>query len=175
MKRTQKVELVERMSEAFRATPHVVLATFSGLSVNQASELRSKVRAAGGRYQVIKNRLAKRAAQGTPLEPLARRFAGPCGLALHREDPVVLAKTLSEFAKNNPQLTLVGAIVDARSVVDEAGVKDLASLPGLPEMRAQLLALIQTPATTLVRLLGTPGTQLARVLDARRETQEGAA
>jgi large subunit ribosomal protein L10 len=80
---------------------------------------------------------------------------------------------LSEFAKENPQVELRAGVVDAAELLDTAGVKTLASLPGLPELRAQLLALIQTPATTLVRLLSTPGSQLARVIDARREAEGG--
>ena len=83
------------MGEAFAKTPHIVLATFSGLKVNQVNELRTKVRDVGGRYSVIKNRLAKRAAPGTPMEMLADRLTGPCALATHETDPVALAKVLS--------------------------------------------------------------------------------
>jgi large subunit ribosomal protein L10 len=167
-----KVEAIERLTEAFSGTPHVILANFSGLTANQVSELRTRVRAAGGRYSVVKNRLAKRAAAGTAVEHLAGKLRGPCALVLHRTDPVLLAKTLHTFAKDNPQLELVAGVIDSREFVDAAGVKQLASLPGLPELRAQLLALIQTPATMLVRLLGTPGTQLARVVNARGEQGE---
>jgi large subunit ribosomal protein L10 len=139
------------------------------LNVNQANELRRKVDSVGGRYQVIKNRLAKRAAAGTCVEPLSGMFTGPCAVALHESDPVALAKALAEFAKDNPQLQLCGGVVDAREVMDAAAVKQLATLPGLPEVRAQLLSLIVGPATSLVRLLGTPGGQLARAVEARRE------
>ena len=171
--RTQKVAAVERMNRDFQESPHIILASFRGLTVNQANALRSKIREVGGRYAVIKNRLAKRAAEGTPAEPLAERFSGPCAIALHDENPVVLAKTLAEFAKENPQLELLGGLVDAKDLIDTAGVKQLSTMPGLPELRAQLLALVQTPATTLVRLLNTPGGRVARVLDARRESQDG--
>ena len=173
MKREDKVAAVEQLNETFTTVPHAVLASFRGLTVNQASELRSKVRQAGGKITVIKNRLAKRAAEGTPMEPLAAHLEGPCALATHDADPVVLAKTLAEFSKDNPQLTLLAGMVEAKELIDDQGVEQLASLPGLPELRAQLLALIQTPATTLVRLLGTPGTQVARAIDANREKQEG--
>lgn len=173
MKRADKIAAVEQMNAAFLETPHVILASFNGLGVNQANELRSKVRAAGGTYRVVKNRLAKLAAQGTPVEQLVEHFAGPVAVAAHGTDPVALAKTLQEFAKDNPQIELKAGIVDAKDVVDAEGVKALSMLPGLPELRAQLLALIQTPATTLVRLLGTPGTQLARVIDAYRDKQDG--
>ena len=172
MKRADKINLVEELNQQFSTTPHIVLATFKGLTVNQANDLRRKISGVGGKYRVIPNRVAKRAAAGTGAEGLSESFAGPCAIASHADDPVVLAKTLAGFAKENPQIELLAGLVDAREVIDQAGVKQLAMLPSLPELQAQLLAMIQTPATTLVRLLGTPGTQLARVLDARQEKQE---
>jgi len=167
--RAEKTAAVERMNAEFQKTPHVILASFRGLTVNQANELRRKVDSVGGRYQVIKNRLAKRAAVGTTVEPLADLLTGPCAVALHESDPVGLAKALAEFAKANPALELRGGVVDAREVMDADAVKRLATLPGLQELRAQLLSLIQGPASGLVRLLNTPGGQLARAVDARRE------
>lgn len=169
MNRAEKAENVEQIKEALQQYPHVILASFRGLSVNQANELRRKIDGSGGRYRVVKNRLAKRAAAGTPAEPLTAVFNGPCAVATHESDPISLAKALTEFAKDNPQLELLAGIVDARELLDAAGVKRLAKMPGLNELRAQLLALIQTPASSLVRLVGTPGGQIARVVDARRE------
>ena len=171
MNRAEKTAAIEELNLAFRQMPHVILTGFRGLTVNQANELRRRVAESGGRYKVIKNRLAKRAAAGTPVEELAKLFEGPCAVATHDSDPVALAKALADFAKSNPQLALVAGLVDARDLMEQADVKRLSAMPGLPGLRAQLLALIQTPATTLVRLLGTPGTQLARVVDARREKQ----
>ena len=175
MIRAEKIAFVERLNRKLEASPHVILAGFRGLSVNQANDLRRKVEQVGGSYQVIKNRLAKLAVQGTAAEPLSAQFEGPCALATHESDPVALAKALADCAKDNAQIELHAGLVDAKDLIDAAGVKQLASLPGLPELRAQLLALIQTPATTLVRLINTPGSQIARVLDARREEQGGAA
>jgi large subunit ribosomal protein L10 len=172
--RVEKTAFIEEMHESFSGTPHLILASFRGLNVNQATVLRSRVRRAGGRLRVIKNRLAKRAAAGTPAESLVEWFEGPCAIATHATDPVSLAKALADFCKENPQLELLAGLVDAKEVLDVKGVKRLASLPALPELRAQLLCLIQTPATQLVRLLGTPGTQVARVLDAHRDRQEQA-
>ena len=172
MNRAEKIAFVEEMNASFTATPHVILASFRGLTVNQATVLRSRVRAAGGRFKVIKNRLAKRAAPGTPMELLADRLTGPCAVAAHESDPVVLAKVISEFGKKNPELKVLAGVVDGKDLLDEAGVKHLSTLPGLPELRAQILAMIQTPATSLVRLLGTPQSQIARAIDARREKLE---
>lgn len=173
MLRSEKVRLVEEMTGSFGSTPHIFLTAFSGISSNQANELRAKVREAGGGYKVIKNRLAKRAAEGNGMAKLSDQLSGPVAVASHETDPVGLAKVLTEFAKGNPALEVFAAVLDGEAVIDAAGVKQLSSLPGLPELRAQLLALINTPATTLVRLLGTPGTQTARVIDAWRESQDG--
>ena len=172
MNRAEKIAAVERMKETFSASNHIILTSFRGLDVNQATELRNRVRRSGGQIQVVKNRLAKLAAVGTPVELLVDKFSGPCALATHESDPVSLAKALTEFHKQNPQLELIAGIIDTKEQLDKNGVKLLASLPGLQELRATLLSLIQTPATQLVRLLGTPATELARVLDARREQQE---
>ena len=168
MNREQKVASVEFIRDAMNASPHVILASFSGLSVNEATELRRRVRASGGQYKVIKNRLAKLALEGTGAEPLREKLSGPCALAYHEDDPVGLAKVLQEFAKDHPALTLVGGVVDAKDVLEATDVVALSKMPALPELRAQLLAMINSPATTLLRLVSTPGTQLARVIDARR-------
>jgi large subunit ribosomal protein L10 len=170
--RAEKINLVEELNQEFGTKPHVVLAGFKGLTVNQANALRRTISGIGGSYRVVPNRLAKRAAVGTGVEGLAPSFSGPCAIATHADDPVALAKALAAFAKENPQIEVLAGLVDAREVVDQAGMKQLATLPSLPELQAQLLAMVQTPATMLVRLLGTPGTQVARVIDARQEQQE---
>lgn len=174
MNRTDKNTTIESMLEAFKKTPHVVLTDYKGLTANQSNDLRRRVRAVGGTYNVLKNRLAKRAAAGTAVERLQDRLRGTCGLVGHGTDPVAIAKVVAEFAKDNPQLKMLAAVVDSRDLMDgEAGVKTLSTMPGLPETRAQLLALINTPATMLVRLLNTPAGQIARAIDARREKLEG--
>lgn len=176
MNRTEKATHVESMTEVFRQTPHVVLTDYKGLSSNQSNELRRRIRAAGGTFHVLKNRLARRAAEGTAVERIRERLVGTCGLAGHPTDPVAIAKVVTEFVKDNPQLKPVAAVIDSKDVLDgEAGVKTLSMMPGLPETRAQLLALINTPATMLVRLLNTPAGQVARAIDARREKLEGEA
>ena len=173
MNRTEKNDSIQAMAEQFQKVPHVIVTDFRGLTANQSSDLRRRIRAAGGSYQVVKNRLAKRASAGSATGQLASHLVGPCGLASHASDPVALAKVLTDFNKDNPQLRLVAGVVDGRDLVDAEGIKTLSRLPGLQEIRAQILALVQTPATMLVRLLSTPGTELARALDARREKLEG--
>ena len=173
MNRTEKAATITSLAETFRGAPHVILTDFKGMTAGQSTDLRRKIRAAGGTYKVLKNRLARRGAAGTAVEKIAGRLKGTCGLASHATDPVRLAKVVTEFAKENTQLRLVAAVVDAKELYEGEAIKVLASLPGLPELRAQLLALINTPATQLVRLLNTPGGQVARAIDARREKLEG--
>lgn len=169
MNRADKSQLVSDLVESFRRSPHVFVARFEGLTANQAVELRRKIRATGGSYRVVKNRLARRAASGTPVETVQEALIGPRALATHATDPVVLARVLTEFAKENPQLELVAGVVDGREVVDAAGIRSLAALPGLPELRARLLAVVQAPTARLVRLLAEPARRLAWLVDARRE------
>jgi large subunit ribosomal protein L10 len=172
MNRTEKQELVEELHQEFEAAPHIVLVDFRGLSVPAATEFRRKVKAAGSRYRVVKNRLALRAAKGTSLEKLESAFAGTTGIAWTGEDPVALAKVLVDFAKDYPALALKAGVVAGEQVLDAEGVKALSTMPSLPEMRASFLGLLQAPATKLVRLLSTPGTQMAQVLKAHQDKVE---
>jgi len=150
-----------------------VLLDFKGLSVPAATEFRKKMRASGSRYRVVKNSLALRAAKGTALEKLEAKLEGTTGIAYTGDDPVALAKVLVDFAKDNPALTVKAGIVAGTQMLDANGVKALSTLPGLPELRAKLLGLLQAPATQLVRLLGTPATQTVRVLKAHQDKLEG--
>lgn len=172
MRRTEKIAAIEQLSGRFREAPHVFVTSFSGMTVRQATELRKRIRAAGGTYQVVKNRLAKRATAGTAMEPLAPSLTGPRAVAFHETDPLVLARVLSEFAANNPQLEIIAGVIDAKSVLDPARVNALAKLPGLPELRARLLCVIQTPATMLARMIAAPATQVAGVIAARNRKME---
>ena len=172
MDRATKAEFVKDLNEAFQSNPHLIMTRNLGLKVNDARVLRREIKKAGGRFKVIKNRLAKRAAEGTGAEMLADQFTGPIGIAMHDSDPVALAKVLKGFVKEHPQIELVGGVVDAKEVVDAKGVEHLATLPGLDELRGQLVAMINTPATQLVRMLGTPGEQTARVIGARKDQLE---
>ncbi len=170
MNRTEKTAFVDELRATF-ARPHVILASFRGMTANQTNDLRRRIRTAGGTYRVIKNRLARRAAAGTPSEQLGGRFRGPCAVVAHDTDPLVLAKVLTEFAKDHPQLEVVAGVIDAAAVAEPATIRALATMPALPQLRAQLLALLQTPGTMLVRLLQTPATQVARVVEARRAAE----
>lgn len=172
MNRTEKQALVEELHSEFGRSPHAILVDFRGLTVPAVTEFRRKIRQSGSRYRVVKNTLARRAAQGTPLEKLTPSFDDTTGVAYTAADPVALAKVLVDFAKDHPALKVKAGLVAGEQVLDPAGVKALSAMPGLPELRARLLGLLLAPATQLVRLLGTPATQLARVLKAHQEKQE---
>jgi large subunit ribosomal protein L10 len=173
MNRAEKQVLIDELRTEFGSSPHAVLLDFKGLSVNAATEFRRKVRQAGSRYRVVKNSLAVRAVMGTPLEGLGPKFEGTTGVAYTGTDPVALAKVLVDFQKDHPALSLKGGIVSGTEMLDAEGIKALSTMPSLPELRARLLGLLQTPATTLVRLLNTPAGQLARVLKAHQDKEEG--
>jgi len=173
MNRTEKQQLVDRLHREFAESPHAVLVDFRGLTVPAATEFRKRVRASGSRYRVVKNSLALRAAKGTALERLESKLEGTTGIAYTGTDPVALAKILVDFAKDNPALSLKGGVVSGSQVLDAEGVRALSAMPGLVELRARLLGLLNAPATQLVRLLGTPGTQLVRVLKAHQDKLEG--
>ena len=173
MNRTEKQELIEELHKEFAASPHAVLVDFTGLSVPAVTEFRKKMKASGSRYRVVKNSLALRAAKGTALEKLGDRFQGTTGIAYTASDPVALAKVLVDFAKDHPALAVKVGVVSGDQLLDAAGVKTLITMPGLAEMRARLLGLLQTPATQLVRLLATPATQLAQVMKAHQDKEQG--
>jgi large subunit ribosomal protein L10 len=172
MNRTEKQQLIDELHKELESSPHAVLVDFRGLSVPAATEFRKRMRASGSRYRVVKNSLALRASKGTALERLEAKFEGTTGIAYTGDDPVALAKVLVEFAKDHPALSVKAGVVSGSQVLDAEGVKTLSTMPGLAELRARLLGLLQGPATQLVRLLGTPGTQLARVMKARQDKIE---
>lgn len=173
MERAQKQQLTASLHQDLSDTVCVVVTHQTGLSVAEVTQLRRQMRSAGARYRVTKNRLVKRALEGTPFEALAPLFAGPTAIAFS-QDPVAAAKAAVEYANRNTKLTIVGGGLQGQ-LLDEAGVKALATLPSLDELRGKLIGLIQAPATKLAILLQTPAGQLARVLAAHAEQSEGGA
>jgi large subunit ribosomal protein L10 len=170
--RTQKEKLVASLNQALSSTVAVVVTRQSGLTVAEATRLRRRMREAGASFKVTKNRLARLALKGTPFEGLAPMFTGPTAIAWS-QDPVAAAKAAVEFAKTNEKLVIVGGALGAKAL-DVAGVQALATMPSLDELRAKLLALLQTPATRIAGVLQAPAGQLARVLKARAEKGEAA-
>jgi large subunit ribosomal protein L10 len=167
--RVQKQKLVETLQQDLADTVCVVVTHQSGLTVAEATQLRRQMRSAGARFRVTKNRLARRALGGTPFASLSPLFIGPTAIAFSR-DPVAAAKVAVEYANRNDKLTIIGGGL-AGQVIDAAGIKELALLPGLDELRGKLIGLLLAPATRLARVLQAPAGQLARVLAAHAESQ----
>ncbi len=164
MDRAQKTELVAELNRTFNEVSVVVVTRNLGLTVAQSTVLRNKMREAGASYKVAKNKLAKIAAEGTPYASLSTLLTGPTALA-SSVDPVAAAKVVVEFAKTNDKLEILGGAM-GDTVLDVDGVKALATLPSLDELRAKIVGLLVAPATKLATITQAPAAQLARVLDA---------
>ena len=164
MDRAQKKEAVAELKQTFNETSVVVVTRNLGLTVAQSMALRNRMRDAGARYKVAKNRLALIALEGTRYQPISDLLTGPVALATS-EDPVAAAKAVVEFAKTNDRLEIVGGAM-GETILDVNGVKALAELPSLDELRAKLIGLIQAPASKIARTINEPGAQLARVFGA---------
>ncbi|MCB2047631.1 MAG: 50S ribosomal protein L10 [Novosphingobium sp.] len=164
MDRSQKVESVAQLNAVFNEVGVVVVTRNLGLSVAQSTELRSKMREAGASYKVAKNRLAKLAIADTDYTGLGDMLTGPTALA-SSVDPVAAAKVAVDFAKTNDKLEIVGGSMGTQ-VLDAEGVKALASMPSLDELRGKLVGLLNAPATKIAQLSTAPAAKLARVFGA---------
>jgi large subunit ribosomal protein L10 len=170
--RSQKEKLVTSLQQSLADIACVVVTHQTGMTVQEVTELRRQMRAAGAGFKVTKNRLARRALAGTKFERLSPMFTGPTAIAFSR-DPVAAAKVAVEFANKNDKLRIVGGGLNDQQL-DAAGIKSLATLPSLDQLRAKLLGLLQTPATRIASVLQAPGGQVARVLAAYATKGEAA-
>jgi large subunit ribosomal protein L10 len=170
--RADKVEIIEGLRGVFQEAGVIVVAHYQGLSVPEITDLRRQMRDAGGTFRVTKNRLARRALEGTPCDPLGGLFQGPTAIAFS-SDPVAAPKVLVGYARRNDKVAIIGGALAGR-LLEPRQVRELAELPSIEVLRARLLGVINAPASKLARLLQTPGSQLARVLQARSEQGEAA-
>ena len=143
----------------------VVVTHYSGLTVAEIGVLRSQMREAGASFKVTKNRLTRRAIDGTKFSPLSEMFTGPTAIA-YSDDPVAPAKIAVKFSKSNDKLVILGGAL-GEEILDIDGIKALASLPGLGELRSKIVGMISSPATRLAGILQAPGGQVARVIGAK--------
>ena len=164
MDRSQKAESVASLNATFNEVGVVVITRNLGLSVAQSTDLRQKMRDAGATYKVAKNRLARLAIADTDYSGIGEMLTGPTALATS-VDPVAAAKVAVDFAKSNDKLEIVGGSMGTQ-VLNAEGIKALASMPSLDELRGKLVGLIQAPATKIAQLSTAPAAKLARVFGA---------
>ncbi|WP_321502886.1 50S ribosomal protein L10 [Breoghania sp.] len=172
MDRAEKREAVSALNTVFSDAGVVVVAHYAGLSVSDMTSLRAKVREAGGSVKVAKNRLAKLALQGTEVEHINGLFQGPTVIA-YSADPVAAPKAVMEFVKGNEKLVVLGGALGSTNL-DAEGIKALATMPSLDELRAKLVGMISTPATRIAQVLSAPAGQVARVIGAYAKKDEAA-
>jgi large subunit ribosomal protein L10 len=170
--RSEKADAIAELNQIFKDASLMVVTRQSGLTVQEVTDLRRKVRAAGASYKVAKNRLTLRALEGTPFKALGPLFRGPTAIA-YSKDPVAAAKVVSAFAKDNEKLTIVGGAL-GEDTLDVAGVQALAALPSLDALRAKIIGLLQAPATKVAGVLQAPAGQVARVFGAYGAKADGA-
>lgn len=167
MDRAEKKQCVDSLAGVFKSTSVVVVAHYSGLTVAQMQNLRKQMRAAGATVQVAKNRLVKIALQGSDVASISDLMRGPTLIA-YSDDPVAAAKVAVAFAKENDKLVILGGAM-GKTALNVEGVKSLATMPSLDELRAKLVGLIQAPAAKLAQLTTAPAAKLARVIAAYAE------
>tara|TARA_R110002073_G_scaffold325145_1_gene503817 strand:+ start:124 stop:642 length:519 start_codon:yes stop_codon:yes gene_type:complete len=172
MDRAQKREMVAFLKDVFTDSASVVVVRNTGLDVSEMTSLRAEMRAAGASLKVAKNRLARLALEGSEIESIGEYLSGPTVLG-YSEDPVAAAKVLVKFAKKNEKLEVLGGAMGS-TALDLAGVKALAELPSLDELRGKLVGLLQAPAGKLASVTQAPAGQLARVFGAYGSQGEAA-
>jgi len=170
--RAAKKEFVTAFNGIIKDTSVVVVAHYSGLTVPQMQKLRRQMQEAGAQVKVAKNRLAKIALEGTDAAVIAPLLRGPTLIA-YSSDPVAAPKVATEFAKTNDKLVILGGAM-GKSALDSNGVKALAALPSLDELRGKIVGLIQAPATKIARVVSAPASKLARVVQAYARKNEAA-
>jgi large subunit ribosomal protein L10 len=170
MLKSEKETVIKDLNDKFSRAKTLVVAEFNKLDVDTVNRLRKKLRDSKVEWKVLKNTLAKRAAKGTSVEVVSEDFVGPVAAAISYTDVIEPAKILVEFIKDLETIKIRSAVVEGKKT-DTKGVVALAKLPGLNELRAQILGMINQPASKLVRTIAEPGASLARVIHMKAEKQ----
>jgi len=163
-KKEDKKKDIDALRDDLQKSKNLFVTGYEKLKVAQDFELRKTIRAAGGKYRVVKNNLAEIASKGTPSEPVLKGLRGMTSMAYTTNDPVALAKALTAYAKANPSFTFKAGIVEGRAI-DVKQIGDLATMPAKEEIYAKLLYLIQAPAQRLAMTIGAAGRSLAVAID----------
>jgi large subunit ribosomal protein L10 len=170
--RAEKKAAIESLNGVFKASNVVVVAHYSGLTVAQMQQLRRQMRAAGASVKVAKNRLAKIALEGTDVASIGPLLKGPTVIA-YSSDVIAAPKVAADFAKGHEKFVILGGAM-GKTALDANGVKALASLPSLDELRAKLVGLLVAPATKIAQLANAPAAKVARVIQAYASKGEAA-
>jgi len=162
--RQKKIEVGDQLSADLQGTSNLIVGTFSKLTVSQDFELRKAVRAAGGKYKVVKNTIARRASKGTKVEEALQTLKGISSIAYTEGDPVALAKAVQKYATDVPEFQVKAGVVEGKVVgIDQ--IKALATMPSKEQLYSKLLFLINAPAQRLATVINATGRDLAVVLD----------
>ena len=161
--KAKKAEQIEKLNQDLQKASSMIVGTFSKLTVAKDFELRKTVRTAGGRYQVVKNTLAKRASEGTKVAEALKELKGVTSIAYTSGDPVALAKALSKYVDDNPEYSFKAGVLEGR-VISMKEIKALATMPSKEEIYSKLLFLISSPAQRLVTVMNAVGRDLAVVV-----------
>ena len=172
MDRAAKRELIDTLHGQLKSTGLVVVAHNNGMVAAQSADFRRRVKDAGGSVKVAKNKLAQIALKDTDAAPLSGLLKGPIIMAFSK-DPIAAAKASVTYAKGNDKLVILGGAM-GKTILDAKGVRALAELPSLDELRAKLIGLLNAPATKIARTVKEPGAKLARVIQAKAAKGEAA-
>lgn len=168
MEKKKKESEISELREKFSRANAAILGEYRGLTVSQIDKLRNALRNVSGELRIAKNTLARIASKGTGIEKIESHLKGPTAIILSYSDQAAVAKALTAFAKEQDKFKIrVGVL--GTTILDAQGLKALAELPGIDQLRANILGLIQAPASKLARLMATPGSQVARVVKAYSE------
>ena len=171
MDRSEKDKEIDALNAEFKAAKNLFVAGFQGLTVGQDSELRRSVRAAGSKYKVVKNTLAKRACRDTSVEPLKSKFSGSSAVLYNQKDPVALAKVITAYAKTNPLFMFKAGVVEGR-VINLADLDQIATLPSKEELISKLMFLVKSQAQRLASVVSAVPRNLAVVVNQASEQKK---
>lgn len=169
--KAKKIEQVEKLGSELKSVSNMIVASFGKLTVAQDFELRKAIRGSGGKYQVVKNTLVERAAQGATVGEALKNLEGRTSIAYTSGDPVALAKALAKYAKDNPELTFKAGVIEGR-LISAGEIQSLATMPSKEELYSKLLFLLNSPAQRLATVMNATGRDLAVVLNQAVEQQK---
>ena len=170
MKRSEKKEFVQKLKDEIDTSSSVIVAHYSGLTVEESDQLRSEMRSSGAKFKVTKNRLTKLALEQTQFKDIADLFTGPTAIA-YSDDPVAPAKVAVSFEKKLEKFKIIGGAYDGEKI-DLKKINFLASLPSMDELRGKIVGLISAPAQKIASLMKEPAGQIARLVNAQSKSLE---